>query len=145
MISVKHSIVVDRPLQDVFNYLTTPENTPEWQESVTESTIITEGPIGLDTRVKVSRRIMGQSVTLVLETIEFVPNKRFSFKTESGPVPLNGTVEVESGDSGTKVTFTVSGDPGGLFALAGPFITQIVRKETVENANRLKYILERHE
>jgi len=143
LIRVKHSIVVERPLQEVFEYLTTHEKTPEWQESVIESAVITEGPIGSDTKVKVSRRFMGQSITLILDTTEFVPNERFSFKTESGPVPLEGMVEVEPKELGTAVTFTVSGDPGGVFSLAGPFIQQIVRKETVENAKRLKTILER--
>ena len=143
MIRIKHSIVVYRPLEEVFSYLTNPEKTPEWQQSVTESTVITDGSIGLDTKVRVSRRFMGQSITLVLDTTEFVPNERFSFKTDSGPVPLEGTVEVQPKDLGTKVTFNVSGDPGGLFTLLGPFISQIVRNETVENANRLKDVLER--
>ncbi len=126
----------------MFDYLTTPEKTPEWQESVTEAMVVSDGPIGLDTKVKVSRRFIGQSITLILETTEFVPNERFSFKTESGPVPLEGTVQLELTDLGTKVTFTVSGDPGGVFSLAGPFIKQVVRNETVANAQRLKGILE---
>lgn len=143
VIRVKHSIVVDRPLKEVFDYLTNPEKTPEWQESVIESTVITDGPIGLDTKVRVSRRFMGQSITLVLETTEFVPNERFSFKMDSGPVPLEGLVEVEPKEPGTNVTFTVSGDLGGLFSLTGPLIKQIVQSETVANGNRLKEILER--
>ena len=143
MLRVNHSVVIDRPLQEVFSYLTAPEKTPEWQDAVIESTVITEGPIGLDTKVRVSRRFMGESITLILDTTEFVPNERFSFKTQSGPVPLEGIVEVEQNGPATKVTFTVSGDPGGLFSLAAPFIKQVVHSETVENANRLKDILER--
>lgn len=143
MIRVKHSIIVDRPLPEVFEYLTTPEKTPEWQEAVIESTIITEGPIGSDTKVRVTRRFMGKSITLILDTTEFVPNERFSFRTESGLVSLEGTVVVEPKGVGTAVTFTMSGDPGSVFSLAGPFIQQIVRKETVDNANLLKIILER--
>ena len=115
---------------------------PEWQEAVLEATAIGDDAIGADTRVRVRRRIMGQTVTLVLETTEFRPNERFSFASESGPIALSGTVAVEPHGRGTSVVFTVSGEAEGLFSLAGPFIEQIVRSETVDNASRLKEILE---
>ena len=115
---------------------------PEWQDAVLEATVIGDQPIGPDTRVRVRRQFMGQTVTLVMETTEFRPNERFSFASESGPVTLRGSVAVEPNNPGTTVVFTVSGEADGLLALAGPFIEQIVRKETVENAARLKDILE---
>ena len=142
MIRIKHSIVIDRPLDDVFEYLAAPWNMPEWQEAVLDATAMGNEAIGADTRVRVRRRFMGQIVTLVLETTEFKVNEQFSFESESGPVALRGTVAVEPHERGTLVTFTVSGEAEGLFSLAGPFIEQIVRSETVENANRLKKILE---
>ena len=142
LIRIEHSIVIDRPLDDVFAYLAAPSNMPQWQEAVLEAEPIGNMPIGLDTRVRVRRQFMGQSVTLVLDTTEFQPNERFAFASESGPIALRGTVVVEPHDRGTSVLFTVSGEAEGLLALAGPFIEQIVRKETVDNAARLKEILE---
>ena len=142
MIRIEHSIVIDRPLDDVFAYLAAPWNMPEWQEAVLEAKPIGDQPIGPDTRVRVRRRFMGQIVTLVLETTEFRPNERFSFASESGPIALSGTVAVEPHERGTSVVFTVSGEAESLLSLAGPFIEQIVRSETVENAARLKKILE---
>ena len=59
-----------------------------------------------------------------------------------GPVTLRGTVAVRPLDGTTEVLFTVSGEANGLLLLAGPFIEQIVRQETVENAASLKRILE---
>ena len=142
MIRIEHSVVIDRPLDDVFAYLAAPWNMPEWQEAVLEATPIGDQPIGPDTRVRVRRRFMGQTVTLVLDTTEFELNERFAFASESGPIALRGTVAVERHERGTSVVFTVSGEAEGLFSLAGPFIEQVVRKETVDNATRLKEILE---
>ena len=142
LIRIEHSVVIDHPLDDVFAYLAAPWNMPEWQDAVLEATVIGDQPIGPDTRVRVRRQFMGQTVTLVMETTEFRPNERFSFASESGPVALRGSVAVEPHGGGTSVAFTVSGEADGLLALAGPFIEQIVRKETVENAARLKDILE---
>ena len=142
LIRIEHSIVIDRPLDDVFAYLAAPWNMPEWQEAVLDASPIGDAPIGADTRVRVRRRFMGQIVTLVLETIEFTPNERFSFASESGPIALRDTVSVEPHERGTSAVFTVSGEVDGLFSLMGPFIEQVVRKETVDNASRLKEILE---
>ena len=142
LIRIEHSIVIDRPLDDVFAYLAAPGNMSEWQDAVLDASAIGDVPIGADTRVRVRRRFMGQIVTLVLETTEFKPNERFSFASESGPIALSGTVAVGPHEGGTSVVFTVSGEAEGLFSLAGPFIEQVVRKETVENAARLKEILE---
>ena len=142
LIRIEHSIVIDRPLDDVFDYLAAPWNMPEWQEAVLDASPIGDAPIGADTRVRVRRRFMGQVVTLVLETTEFKPNERFSFASDSGPIALSGTVAVSPHGQGTSVLFTLSGEASGLFMLAGPFIEQIVRQETVDNAARLKKIME---
>ena len=142
LIRIEHSVVVDRPLEDVFAYLAEPRNMPKWQEAVLEAVPIGDRPIGADTKVRVRRRFMGQNVTLTLDTTEYEQDERFSFTSESGPIALSGTVAVTPHGKGTSVTFTVAGEAEGLFSLAGPFIEQIVRSETVENAARLKDILE---
>ncbi len=142
LISIEHAIVIDRPLDEVFDYLTAPWKMPEWQADVLEATTVGDQPIGPDTKVRVRRRFMGQTVALTLETTEFKPKERFSFASESGPITLNGSVAVTPHDRGTSVLFTVSGEGSGLLMLAGPFIEQIVRQETVDNAANLKKILE---
>ena len=115
---------------------------PEWQTDVLEATTVGDQPIGPDTKVRVRRQFMGQNVNLTLETMEFKPGERFSFASESGPITLNGSVAVSRHEQGTSVTFTVSGEGSGLLMLAGPFIEQIVRQETIDNALNLKRILE---
>lgn len=85
---------------------------------------------------------MGRILTIVFQTTEFVENQRFVFASVSGPVSMSAEVEVASQDSGAVVTFSVSGKPDGALGLAGPFIEQIIRRETLANSARLKEILE---
>ena len=142
MILVKHSVTIDRPADEVFAYLASPENMPRWQEGVVEASVIGGLPAGPDTTVEVRRKFMGQTLTIVFETTEFVENQRFAFASASGPVSMSAEVEVASHDSGTVVTFLVSGKPNGVFGLAGPFIEQTIRRETLADSARLKAILE---
>ena len=142
MIYVKHSVTIDRPPDEVFSYLASPENMPRWQEGVVEASVIGGLPAGPDTTVEVRRKFMGQTLTIVFETTEFVENQRFAFASASGPISMSAEVEVVSQGSGTVVTFLVSGRPNGVFGLAGPFIEQTIRHETSADSARLKDILE---
>lgn len=142
MIHVKHSIAIERPPDEVFAYLATPENIPHWQEGVVDASVIGGLPAGPDTTIEVRRKLMGRTLTIVFQTTEFVENQRFAFASVSGPVSMSAEVEVASQDSGAVVTFSVSGKPDGALGLAGPFIEQIIRRETLANSARLKEILE---
>ena len=143
LIDVRHTIEIQRPAEEVFAFLADPANNTRWQNGVTESGAATPGPIGVGTRVKVVREFMGKAITTVFNTVEFNPGRGFAFKTESGPVALEGSIEVEPAGDGCRVTFTGGGDPGrGMFALAGPFIAKIVRNQTIGDAETLKRLME---
>ena len=142
MIHVKHSVAIDRPPDEVFAYLATPENMPHWQEGVVDASVIGGLPAGPDTTIEVRRKLMGRTLTIVFQTTEFVENRRFAFTSVSGPVSMSAEVEVASLDGGAVVTFSVSGKPDGALGLAGPFIEQIIRRETLANSARLKEIIE---
>jgi len=139
---VKKSVIIDRPVDVVFEYLAKPESSLEWQGSVVESVSLTDGPPSVDTRVKVVQTLMGQTATTTFRTTAFEPNRRISFTTESGPIPIDGTIECEAVDGGTQATFTLTGEPTGMLALMGVALQQIAQGEMNRDTMRLKEILE---
>lgn len=34
MMKIEHSVVINRPIEGVFAYVTKPENTPKWQSGI---------------------------------------------------------------------------------------------------------------
>ena len=104
MATVKNSIIINAPVEKVFEYLT-PENLPEIWPSLVEVSNVEELPNGgysWDFVYKMAgMRLTGQSTH-----IEFVPNERTVSQTTGG-IESMITWEYQPVDDGTKVTSTV--------------------------------------
>ena len=59
MVKIEHSLVIARPIDQVFVFLVNPSNNSLWQEGVIESRQISEGPVGVGTRGRDIREFFG--------------------------------------------------------------------------------------
>ena len=80
------SVDVDRPLHEVWEYLTDPAHVSEWQSSAESSRQVSEGPMGVGTRLRDERRFMGRRATSDVEVTEYEPERLFTLHGLSGPV-----------------------------------------------------------
>ncbi len=144
MIKVEHSVFINRPVQEVFDYLVDPTNEPEWQEGVLEagySQDSSEPGVGAEAFEK--RKFMGRDMISKFEVVRFEKNKLFVGKVAEGPVPFEVTYLFLSEEGGTRVTVVIKGEPGGFFKLAeGPLRKQL-QSQLVTDFDRAKEILER--
>ena len=88
MVRFELSVDIDRPLHEVWEYLTDPERVPEWQSSAQSSHQVSDGPMRVGTRWQEVRRFVGKKVEMVMELTDYEPNRSSSLKSISGPVPL---------------------------------------------------------
>ena len=142
MSSIARSIVIDRPIDVVWEFVHDTAKDRLWQTSLVESEQLTDGPFGLGTRVREVRQFLGLRVELAWEVTEYEPTRTSAIRGVSGPVPLHGRYLLEPADGGTR--FTVSGelDAHGLFKLAEPVFARITRRELETNLGHLKDLLE---
>lgn len=141
MIRVKKSIVINKPVEEVFSYLTAEGNAPKWQAGVAE--VIDEGPRNtVGSRYTEVRKFMGQEMRSTLELTEFVPNTRWAAKVLKGPVPYVVNITFEGRDGSTVVTTYVDGEPKGFFKLAESIVASQLEKSLAEDQQKLKEILE---
>jgi uncharacterized membrane protein len=142
MIRVEISVVVNRPIQMVFAFVTNVENDPLWTEEVVEAKKITEGPIGVGTTFSDVVEIFGRRLENTLEITAYEPNRTATFKSISGPVPYEGIYTFENSNGGTQVTISIEAEPGGFFKLAKPLIGPRLEKQWQTNFANLKNLLE---
>lgn len=142
MIKIEQSVVINRPVEEVFAYILNPENDTTWQSGVLESEQTSEGPIGVGTTQRQVRKLLGRKIEGTSEITEFEQNKIAATKSTGGPIPfeLRGTYEEVEG--GTKVTVMVEADVGGFFKLAEPVVARTVTKQVEADFDGLKGILE---
>jgi uncharacterized membrane protein len=142
MTKIERSIVIGRPVDEVWEFVHDIASDRLWQTTLVESEQLTDGPMGVGTRVREVRHFLGLKVELAWEVTEFEPKRRSAIKGISGPVPLSGGYRLEPLDDGTR--FTVSGelDAHGLFKLAEPVFARITSRELEANLGHLKDLLE---
>src|SRR2546422_8347853 len=122
MTKVERSIVIDRPVDDVWNYVHDPSKDVTWQSTLIESEQLTDGPVGVGTKVREVRQFLGIRIEMAWEVTEFEPTSRSSIKGISGPVPLSGSYVLAPLNGGTSLTVLGELDAHGLFKLAEPVL-----------------------
>ncbi len=141
---ITHSIEIDRSPQDVFAYLDEHERHREWQTEIVSSTVETEGPVRVGTRVHETRKVGGREQDTSYEITEHDPPRRSSFRGVAGPVRPVGVVTVEPVGDGTKARLLIELDliGHGFGKLIAPLARMQARKSVVQSHERLKAKLE---
>jgi uncharacterized membrane protein len=102
MIKAEKSVVIERPIEVVFDYVGDQTNGPRWQAGLTEVRRLTDGPPGVGTRHTLVRTFLGRRMEADNEYIVFEPGKVITFRTTSGPMPLEASYLVEPAPGGTR-------------------------------------------
>ena len=119
MITVEHSLTIDRAPTDVFDYVVDPANSAKWDEDLVESKLIGDGPIGVGSMITDVRKFLGRDMDSELKVTAFEPGKTFAVKVIKGPIPFEFSYTFSPTDAGTNVVIKTEGEPGGFFKLAG--------------------------
>lgn len=142
MIKIEHSVVINRHIKEVFAFASDVEKKSQWSAEVLEAKKTSEGPLGVGTTFKAVGRFLGRRIENTLEVTQYEPNRKFGFKSTSGPVQTEYTDTFESVEGGTKVTVVLEAETGGFFKLAQPILARMVRRQFKTNYANLKDILE---
>jgi carbon monoxide dehydrogenase subunit G len=145
MTKIERSIVIDRPIDEVWEFVHDTTKDALWQTTLAESEKLTGGAMRVGTKVREVRRFLGLRIETAWEVTEYEPNAKSAIRAVSGPIPFTGGYRLEPSDAGTK--FTVSGelDAHGFFKLAEPVFARITRRELEANLGHLKDLLEAEE
>jgi carbon monoxide dehydrogenase subunit G len=142
MVRFELSVEIARPLHEVWAYLTDPERVPEWQSSAVSSHQVSNGPIGIGTKLADERRFLGRRARSEVEVTEFEPERLFTLHGLSGPVRFTVRHRLSESDGGTRLEVEAEADPGGLGRFVRPMIERAAEHELKGDFERLKQRLE---
>lgn len=159
---IKHSVVINRPADEVFKFISQPENGSQWISGVHEIRRLTVGPAGVGTKALQVRHFLGKEMGSEYEITEFDQSKRrIVAKVTSGPVKGYEVEEevsqaVSSAAAASKVgpgssdqtvlTFVGRGEVGGtlsvFFKMASPLLVRLYERQLATDMETLKELLE---
>ena len=141
MISTQVTIVINRPLEEVFAYLSDLENNMNWRAGMIEAKKTSAGPIGVGTTYRLVNSVFGRRIESEAEVIEYVPNQRIATRNKSGP-PVETTRSVEPVVEGTRATFAVKADLSGVMKVAEPLLATMAKRRVEGLAADLKDLMD---
>jgi len=143
MARAEASVVINRPLKEVADYMNDVKNWPEWQGFVLEAELTKETPEGVGSTYRGVSHLLGQRMEWTSEVTAYEEYKTGTSRIVTGPQTIDQTTTYEEVEGGTKVTVVAEGEPTpGLFRLAGPVVVRIYGTEVQRNLDLLKEILE---
>ena len=135
-------VSIRRTVEDVFAYVTKVEAMPEWRGDVAEAVQLTDGPLGVGTRIRAGGRLLGRPLGIVVEVTELEPGATFAYRPVSGQLRTYNVYTFASKAGGTQITLTDEIALGGMFGLLEPLMARVTRRQYQANLGRLKAILE---
>ena len=142
MYKFEKSIFINRPQQEVFDYVTDPANDAAWQGSSEGSEWTSEGPAGVGSTLRSVNKFMGRKIEGVSEVTAWDPPNRYAQKSVGGPVPFEIEVLLAPKDGGTQVTLNGQADFGGFFKLAEGLVGKQLEKQMEGDLKALTRLME---
>ena len=137
-----HSVTVQRPVEQVFAFIADGEQCPKWRSGVLDIRRVSGEGVGTRYAQGV-RGPMGRRIAADYEITAFEPNRLIEFQTTAGPVRPHGRYDFELAADGTRLTFTLDAQVGGLRKLAMGGMVQRTMDTEVAALDTVKRVLER--
>jgi len=135
-------VVITRPLDEVFAFVSDARNRPSWDGSVDSEELTSPEPIRVGSTVRTRMRSMGRDYEIDWEIVEHEPPTRQRIESTSGPFSTTLVYELAGDGDGTSVRFSVTGRPTGFLRLIQPLIARTTQRNLDEGFARLKGVLE---
>ena len=143
MITATHTVQIERPVHEVFEYLCDHENRIHWQGNLTEHE---HEKIAKGSKITEVRNVLGRRVEIQGEITEFQDDTRLTF-VGSGPAVkrLEYHYKLKAENGGTRLDTEIDIELAELFGLARGMIKRLTERELDHAHNTLKDILENRE
>lgn len=138
---VERSIVIQRPIEDVFAFVTHVENAVKWQDSTVETHQTSPGSMGVGATINHVGKFLGIRIKNTGQVYEYELNRKFAYKG-GGTVPVDIRYYFNAIPEGTQFTLCYGGEPGALFKLAEPLVVRATAKLLDGDLKKLKQVLE---
>ena len=140
MIDETHTVTINRPVKEVFDFVADPSNEPAWHFDVKEVFRPKEGPYKLGETFQWVVKF-GGSKTYSLEVTALEPNRFIEITTREGSVLPVLTHTFQQDGDGTRYTRRVRFETRGLLRVMAP-VMKLMNNPNTKWAENLKELLE---
>ena len=142
IIKVEQSVVIERPLEEVFGFLADLRNWSLWQPDLRVSEQISGGSMEAGATFQQALDIKGRRVELLCEMTGNEPNEKLSFACDREDMALAFDFVFDPVENGTRLTGRGEGRLNGFYSLFEPLVDREANQQVKTNLHNLKDYLE---
>jgi hypothetical protein len=131
--------VVNRPVEEVFDFLADVRNEAAWNPRVVRIDKTSDGSIGAGTTFYGLYKGIG---ALRTELVAYERPERLSFRSSGPRMRIGGQFALSAVQGKSSVTLNADLKPQGLFRLLAPLMAPLIKRQNAAAATRLKQTLE---
>jgi uncharacterized protein YndB with AHSA1/START domain len=133
---------IERPVADVFAYVTDPDRLSTWQPNTVSAVQEGDGPLGLGTRLREVHHAGGRDLESLVEVSEYEHDRAFALHVLEGALPVDARMTFKATERGTLMCFGAHGQPTGALRVAEPLLRRTLKRQFAGHCARLKHLLE---
>jgi hypothetical protein len=140
----ENTIVIERPINEVFVHVSTPENDPTWVSVSLRHERTAPGPMRVGTTTEEVVKFLGRTATNTWEVTDYQPPTVIAYRATSGLLPVTAIrLQLEPVEGGTKLTHAVDLKLRGIhYMVIAPLIPWVAQRLLDSLARTLKNLLE---
>jgi uncharacterized protein YndB with AHSA1/START domain len=142
MARIEESVEINRPIDQVFAYVTDIKNLSKWEPAILEVEQTSSGQIGIGTTFKGANKVMGRGMPFTSKVTDYLPNKKWSETISSGSTLIDLYWTFDSVGGGTKFIEVYDMKIGGFLRLFSSMIIGSMRRQLKLDLSKLKSTLE---
>jgi uncharacterized lipoprotein YbaY len=144
MARIDGEIVIDRPVDVVFDYVADQSNEPQYNPQMVRAEKITAGPVGAGTkfcsavasRGRTAVSSSGRTAEMLIEITGYDRPHRLASATTMQQADISYTLTFEPAGSGTRMRWSGQVRPKGAVKLLGPLIAWMGRHQGTANLDQ---------
>jgi uncharacterized protein YndB with AHSA1/START domain len=142
VISFDTSVRINRPIEEVFSYVSDPLNFPRWNSAVEAVRKTSAAENGTATTYSMERQLPSGRAVNQLEVVARQRPREFAIRTSAGPTPFHYRYRFSAEERETIVRLDAEVELPGAAALLPPIARRLVKNGVDANLASLKQILE---
>ena len=135
-------IVVNRPVEQVFDFVADERNEPRFNPKMLTAEKTTPGPVGQGTRFRTEVKARQRTTVMSVEFTAYDRPRRLVSVSKLSNMEIEGTLTFDPVPEGTRMRWSWDLAPRGILRLATPVIRLICRREERTIWTSLKHLLE---
>lgn len=139
---VERTVTIERPIEEVFEYVATLENDPTWIPSSLKHERSSPGPMRVGMTTHEDQKFFGRTSRDTWEVTEYEPPTVLAYRGTSGQLPNVIRFRFEPVDGATRITHAIDMEPRGIYKALAPMMPWVIQRGLGGVHRTLKGLLE---